>query len=104
MQERAAELVATRPVCPTDGSLATKEAPETQKIKLQDGSIFNISIYSRGSTEEYLAHLVAVLCIINQKGLDVQCRMLAKAVAKLTGTFKDPLEGCWVQGHCLVGQ
>jgi hypothetical protein len=51
-----------------------------------------MSIYSCGNTKEYLAHNVAVLCIIKQKGLNIQCRNLGKAVAKLTGTFKDLLK------------
>jgi hypothetical protein len=42
--------------------------------------------------EEYLAHIVAVLCIIKQKGLDSQCRKLRKAVVKLTGMLKDLLK------------
>ncbi len=41
-----------------------------------------MSIFSQGKNKEYLAHIVAVLCLINQKGLDVQCRKLAKAVDK----------------------
>jgi hypothetical protein len=53
-------------------------------------------------------HVIAVLCLINQKRLDVQCRKLAKAVDKLAGTIdnlqktvgtkgatpKDELEAC----------
>jgi hypothetical protein len=63
----------------------TKEAPESLKIKLPDETIFNMSFFSQGNTEEYLAHVVAVLRLINKKGLDVQCRKLAKAVDKLAG-------------------
>jgi hypothetical protein len=51
-----------------------------------------MSIYSHGNNEEYLAHIVAVLCIIKQKGLDARCRELEKAVVKLTGKFKDLLK------------
>jgi hypothetical protein len=50
-----------------------------------------MSIYSLGSTKKYLAHIIAVLCIIKQKGLNAQCRKLGKAVVKLTRTFKDLL-------------
>jgi hypothetical protein len=56
------------------------------KIKLPD--VLNMSIYSCRKTKEYIAHIVAVLRIINRKGLDVQCRKLGKAVVKLMGTFK----------------
>jgi hypothetical protein len=34
-------------------------------------------------------HVVAVLHLINQKGLNVQCRNLAKAVDKLARTLKN---------------
>ncbi len=51
-----------------------------------------MSIYSRGNTKEYLAHIIAVLCIIKQKGLDVRCRNLGKAVVKLTEMFKNLLK------------
>jgi hypothetical protein len=38
------------------------------------------------NTEEYLAHVVAVLHLINQKGLNLQCRKLAKTVDMLART------------------
>jgi hypothetical protein len=69
-------------VPPTD-LVTTKEAPESLKNKLPDGTVFNMSIFSRGNTEEYPVLIVAILCLISQKGLDVQCRKLAKAVDKL---------------------
>ncbi len=46
-------------------------------------------IYSHGNNEEYLAHIVAVLRIINQKGLPKKCRMLAKAVARRSEALKN---------------
>jgi hypothetical protein len=38
-----------------------KEEPQTLKVKLLDESHLNMPIYSRGNTEEYLAHIIAVL-------------------------------------------
>ncbi len=35
-------------------------------------TVFNMFIFSRGNTKEYLVHAVAVLRLINQKGLNVQ--------------------------------
>jgi hypothetical protein len=46
-------------------------------------------IYSRGNNEEYLAHIVAALRIIDQKGLPKKCRMLAKAVARCSEALKN---------------
>jgi hypothetical protein len=39
-------------------------------------------IYSSGNTKKYLIHIVAVLPIIKQKGLEVRCRKLKKAVLR----------------------
>jgi hypothetical protein len=63
--------------------VTTKESSENLKIKLPNGTIFNMSIFSQGNTKEYLAHVVAVLHLINQKGLNLQCRKLVKTVDKL---------------------
>jgi hypothetical protein len=68
--------------------VTTKEEPQSLMIKLADGSVFKMSIYSHGNTERYLAHIIAVLHIIKQMGLDLQCRKLGKAVVKLTRMVK----------------
>jgi hypothetical protein len=47
-----------------------------------------MSIYFHGNTKEYLAHIVADLRIINQKGRDIQCRKLGNAVVSQTRMFK----------------
>ncbi len=44
---------------------------------------------SRGNTEKYLAHAIAVLRLINKKWLDVLCRNLAKLLEKQSGTLAD---------------
>ncbi len=46
-------------------------------------------IYSRGNNEEYLACIVAVLQVIEQKGLPKKCRVLAKAVARWSKVLKN---------------
>jgi hypothetical protein len=40
--------------------ITTNEELQSLKIKLPDGSVFNMPIYSRGDTEEYLPHIIAV--------------------------------------------
>jgi hypothetical protein len=50
------------------------------KIKLPDASHLSMPIFSRGNNEENLAHIVAVLQVIKQKGLPKKGRVLAKAV------------------------
>ena len=46
-------------------------------------------IYSRGNNKEYLAHIVAVLRVIEQKGLRKKCRVLAKAVVRRSEALKN---------------
>ncbi len=69
--------------------MTTKESSNNLKIKLLDGTIYNMFIFYQGNTKEYLAHAIAVLHLINQKGLNVQCRKLAKTVDKLAGTLEN---------------
>jgi hypothetical protein len=57
-----------------------KEEPQVLKVKLPDESHISAPIFSRGNKEEYLVHIVAVLRIIEQKGLPKKCRVLTKAV------------------------
>jgi hypothetical protein len=65
-----------------------KEEPQVFKVKLPDESHLSVPIYSCGNNKEYLAHIVAVLCIINQKGLPKKCRILAKAVVRWSEALK----------------
>jgi hypothetical protein len=59
-----------------------KEEPQVFKIKLPDKSHLGVPIYSRGNNEEYLAHIDAVLQVIEQKGLPKKCQVLVKAVVR----------------------
>jgi hypothetical protein len=63
----------------------SKEEPQVLKVRLPNDSHLNMPIYSHGNTKEYLTHIVAVLHIIKQKGLDVKCRKLRKAVVRQSG-------------------
>jgi hypothetical protein len=66
-----------------------KEEPQIFKIKLSDVSHLGMPIYSRGNNEEYLAHIVAVLWVIKQKGLPKKCQVLTKAVVKPSEALKN---------------
>ncbi len=59
------------------------------KVKLPNNSHIRVLIFSRGNNEEYTAHIVAVLHIIEQKGLPKKCRVYAKAVAKWQEALKN---------------
>ncbi len=70
------------PYVPVVNLVTPKEDPAVLKVKLPDDSHISVPIFSRGNNEEYIAHIVAVLRIIEQKGLCKKCRVHAKAVAK----------------------
>jgi hypothetical protein len=65
-----------------------KEEPQVFKIKLPDTSHLSMPIYSHGNNKEYIAHIVAVLRVIEQKGLPKKCRVLAKAVVRWSKALK----------------
>ncbi len=69
--------------------LTPKEEPQIFKIKFPDVSHLSMPIYSRGNNKEYLAHIVGVLRVINQKELPKKCRVLAKAVVKWSEALKN---------------
>jgi hypothetical protein len=46
--------------------LQVKDSTEMLKVKLPNGTVFSMSIFMQGSPEEYLQHIIAVLCLINQ--------------------------------------
>jgi hypothetical protein len=80
------------PYVPEMDIVMPKEDSQVLKVKLPDESHINMHIYSRGNTKEYLTHVVAVLCIIKQKGLDARCRKLEKAVLRQPNMLKNLLE------------
>jgi hypothetical protein len=77
------------PYVPVVDIITLKEEPQHYKVKLPDTSHLSMPIYSHGNNKEYLAHIVAVLHIIEQKGLPKKCRMLAKAVVKRSEALKN---------------
>jgi hypothetical protein len=77
------------PYIPVIDIVTPKEEPQLYKVKLPGASHLSIPIYSRGNNEEYLVHVVAVLCIIEQKGLPKKCRVLTKAVVRGSEVLKN---------------
>jgi hypothetical protein len=69
-----------------------KEDPQVYKVKLPDDSHINIYIYSHEDNEEYLTHIVAVLCVIKKRRHDSRCRKLKKAVLRQSEMLKNLLE------------
>jgi hypothetical protein len=85
------------PYVPVVEIVMSKEEPQLFKVKLPDASHLSMAIYSHGNNEEYLAYIVAVLRIINQKGLPKKCRMLAKAVVRRPEVLKNLLKAAGSQ-------
>ncbi len=77
------------PYVPMVDIVTPKEDPQVFKIKLPNTSHLSMPIYSRGNNEEYLMHIVAVLRVIEQKGLPKKCQVLAKAVARRAKALKN---------------
>jgi hypothetical protein len=69
--------------------ITPKEDPQVFKIKLSDVSHLSKPIYSHGNNEEYFVHIVAVLRVVEQKGLLKKCQDLAKAVARRYKALKN---------------
>ncbi len=89
MQERAASHRPPIPYVPVVDIVTPKEEPQIFKIKLPDASHLSMPIYSRVNNEEYLAHIVAVFRVIEQKGLPKKCRVLTKAVVRWSKALKN---------------
>ncbi len=77
------------PYVPVVDLVMPKEDPAVLKVKLPDDSHISVPIFSRGNNEEYIAHIVAVLRIIEQKGLPKKCRVYTKAVVKRQAALKN---------------
>jgi hypothetical protein len=77
------------PYVPVVDIVVPKEEPQVFKVKLPDESHLSIPINSHGNNKEYFAHIIAVLCIIDQKGLPKKCRMLAKAIVRQSEALKN---------------
>jgi hypothetical protein len=70
------------PYVPPTDLLQAKENSDVIKLKLQDGTIISMTIFAKGNPKEYLQHVIAVLCLINRKGLDTKCREASKELVK----------------------
>jgi hypothetical protein len=89
------------PYVPVVDVVTPKEEPPVLKVKLPNASHISVPIFSHGNNKEYLAHIVAVLRIIEQKGLPKKCQVLAKAVVKRSKALKNLQEALQSQ-HLLM--
>ena len=61
------------PYVPPTDLLQAKENSDSIKLKLLDGTVISMMIFTKENPKEYLQHVIAVLRLINQKGLDTKC-------------------------------
>jgi hypothetical protein len=90
------------PYVPVVDVVTPKEEPTMLKVKLPNDSHISVPIFSRGNNEEYIRHIVAVLRIMDQKGLLKKCRVFAKAVGKWQEALKNLLEATGSQDTVLT--
>jgi hypothetical protein len=90
------------PYVPVVDIVMPKEDPQVFKIKFPDASHLSMPIYSHGNNEEFLAHIVAVLQVIEQKGLPKKCQVVAKAVARWSEALKNLQEAVESQDTVLM--
>jgi hypothetical protein len=102
VQERAAVPLAAHSIRTCSRHHHAQGRTSTFKVKLPDASHLSMPIYYCGNNKEYLAHIVAVLRIIEQKGLPKKCRMLAKAVVKRSEVLKNLQEAVGSQETILT--
>ncbi len=79
----------TIPNFPVVAAVTPKEEPQVFKIKLPNTSHLSMPINSGGNNEEFLTHIVAVLQVIEQKGLLKKCQVLTKAVVRRSEVLKN---------------
>ena len=75
------------PYVPPTDLLQTKESSEVLKVKLSDGTVFSMGIFAKGTPEDYLQHIIAVLRLIDQKGLRELCKKHAKEMKTTAATL-----------------
>ncbi len=75
-------------VSPTELLPATTSKIETIKVKVADCSTVNMKVFSVGSPEEYLSHIVAVLHLIDRKGLREQTTKFYWEMKNATAALK----------------
>jgi hypothetical protein len=64
-------------------NLHKKRETEQIKVELPDGTKFQMPTYSSGNNEEYLAHTIAVLWLIEQKGIAAEVKEAFAALVKV---------------------
>jgi hypothetical protein len=68
--------------------LHKKQETEKIKVEMPDGSNFQMAAFGYGNIEEYLVHVIAVLHIINQKGIKTDTEKAFQALVEVRREMK----------------
>ncbi len=68
-------------VPPTD--LHEKQETEQVKVKLPNGTKFQMPTYGSGNSKKYLVHIIAVLQLVEQKGTAAEVKEAFAALVKV---------------------
>jgi hypothetical protein len=79
-----------RPPIPYVPPLDLHKKQETQQIrvKIPEGTNFQMAAFGNGMNKEYLVHIIAVLCIIEQKGMEMDVRKAFQAFVEVRREMK----------------
>ena len=58
------------------------------KVKLPDGTHFQMSAFWAGNNEEYIKHVISVLCLLDQKGIKTDILRAFKVVKEIAKKLK----------------
>jgi hypothetical protein len=72
--------------------LHEKREPEQIKVKMPDGTNFQMAAFGNGNNEEYLVHVIAVLGVIEQKGTEQDVRKAFQALVEVRREMKPLFE------------
>ncbi len=68
--------------------LIEKQETEQIKVKMPDGTNFRMAAFVYRTNEDYLVHIIAVLCIIKKKGLSSDIKVAWDAIIKVQREMK----------------
>jgi hypothetical protein len=77
-------------VPPSD--LHKKQDTEQIKVKILDGTNFQMAAFGYGNNKEYLTHVIVVLRIIEQKGMETDSRKAFQALVEVRREMKPLFE------------
>jgi hypothetical protein len=87
------KLIAQPPIpCVLPLELHKKQETEQIKVKMPDGTNFQMAAFGYGNNEEYLVHVIAILRIIKQKRMEMDVKNVFQALVVVRREMKPLFE------------